>query len=299
MRRALLCTLAGAAACDAAGEWRGWQRSASTAEPLDTAALRADSVLVGAGDIASCDADGDAETAALLDTIPGTVFTAGDNVYPYGSPANYRECYEPNWGRHKWRTRPAPGDHEHSSAYFAYFGPAAGPPGRGYYEYAQAGWQVLVVNTNLPLSSGAPQMRWLEQKLRASTAVCRIAIMHEPLFSSSEKHGHSPALHDVWELLHRHGVDVVVSGHSHLYERFPPMDARGRADPDRGVRLFVAGTGGRYLHGLQDIQPRSEVRSADTFGVLKFTLRADGYRWDFVPVEGGKFRDSGEATCTR
>src|SRR5207249_3813098 len=78
--------------------------------------------LVGAGDIADCDAE---PTAALLDNIPGTVFTAGDNAYSDGSAANYAQCYDPSWGRHKTRTRPAPGNHDYhtsgATGYFDYF----------------------------------------------------------------------------------------------------------------------------------------------------------------------------------
>jgi hypothetical protein len=70
-----------------------------------------DPVLVGAGDMASCDSSGDEATATLLDGIPGTVFTLGDNAYPNGSAADYSNCYNPSWG-HRSRTRPTPGNHE-------------------------------------------------------------------------------------------------------------------------------------------------------------------------------------------
>ena len=91
-------------------------------------------VLVGAGDIADCSDDGDSATAALLDDIPGTVFTLGDNAYERGTAREYADCYAPTWGRHRSRTHPVPGNHEyatpHASGYFGYFGPAAGPPER-------------------------------------------------------------------------------------------------------------------------------------------------------------------------
>src|SRR5262245_7653148 len=104
-----------------------------------TALARADGdpVLVGAGDIGDCNTSGSAATAALLDHISGTVFTAGDNVYPNGTAEDFRDCYERTWGRHLTRTRPSPGNHEYNSAdarpYYAYFGENAGTPGRGYY----------------------------------------------------------------------------------------------------------------------------------------------------------------------
>ena len=76
-------------------------------------------VLVGAGDIANCaisDGSGAVATAALLDRIPGTVFTVGDHAYPSGASKEFRDCYDASWGRHKARTRPAPGNHDYITA---------------------------------------------------------------------------------------------------------------------------------------------------------------------------------------
>ncbi|MGH9009903.1 MAG: hypothetical protein ACRDYF_08680, partial [Acidimicrobiia bacterium] len=99
-----------------------------------------DPVLVGAGDIASCDSPGDEATAALVDQIPGTVFTAGDNAYVNGRADDFAKCYDPTWGRFKARTKPAPGNHEYqedpaAAGYYGYFGEAAGDPAKGYYDY--------------------------------------------------------------------------------------------------------------------------------------------------------------------
>src|SRR4029077_14148156 len=108
-----------------------------------------DPVLVGAGDIASCGTDSDRATARLLDHISGTVFTLGDNVYPSGSAAQFRDCYDPTWGRHAARTRPAPGNHAYETKdagpYFAYFGAAAGVPGKGWYSYDLGTWHIVVL----------------------------------------------------------------------------------------------------------------------------------------------------------
>jgi hypothetical protein len=86
--------------------------------------------LIGAGDISWCTNFGDESTARILDTIPGTVFTAGDNAYQNGTAAEYTNCYQPTWGRHKGRTRPSPGNHDYyttgAAAYYAYFGSQAG-----------------------------------------------------------------------------------------------------------------------------------------------------------------------------
>src|SRR5205823_2757830 len=59
--------------------------------------------LVGAGNISRCGRTGDDATAAVLDTIAGTVFTAGSGEFE-GTPTAYQTCYDPTWGRHKART---------------------------------------------------------------------------------------------------------------------------------------------------------------------------------------------------
>src|SRR5512147_2031658 len=88
-------------------------------------------VLVGAGDSGLCGSTGPEATARLLDDIAGTVFTAGDNPYTQGTTQQFRDCYDPSWGRHRSRTRPSPGNHDYetpgAAAYFAYFGLNAGP----------------------------------------------------------------------------------------------------------------------------------------------------------------------------
>ena len=73
-------------------------------------------VLVGAGDIATCRGEGDEATARLLENVPGTVFTAGDNAYTNGTAEAFQNCYGPTWGRHKGRTMPSPGKHDYDTA---------------------------------------------------------------------------------------------------------------------------------------------------------------------------------------
>src|SRR5919204_6202050 len=126
-------------------------------------------VLVGAGDIATCDGSKDERTGELLDSIAGTVFTAGDNAYESGTAQEFATCYDPAWGRVKDRTRPAPGNHEYNvpaaTGYFGYFGSAAGKPGEGYYSYGLGAWHVVSLNSNCGIVSwagGSPQYVWLE-----------------------------------------------------------------------------------------------------------------------------------------
>ncbi|HTO88819.1 MAG TPA: metallophosphoesterase [Thermoanaerobaculia bacterium] len=281
-------------------------RGAGSPQTTPTAAATpaADPVLVGAGDIASCDSDGDEKTAALLDRIEGTVFTLGDNVYGRGTLAEFTNCYAPSWGRHRSRTRPAAGNHDYrtpgAAAYFTYFGAAAGDPAKGYYSYDLGAWHIVVLNSNCAevggCAKGSPQEKWLREDLLAHAVPCTAALWHHPRFSSAD-HGDDLEMADIWRTLYELDVDVTLSGHDHDYERFAPLDAEGRPDPRRGIRSFVVGTGGKSHYDFKRIHPTSEVRNNDTYGVLKLTLHPSSYDWEFVPVEGRTFRDSGTASC--
>ena len=103
-------------------------------------------------------------------------------------------------------------------------------------------------------------------------------------------------MRDAWRLLQQHGAELVLSGHNHMYERFAPQTAEGRADP-RGPRQFVVGTGGYPLYGRTRAQANSEILESATWGVLKLTLKSSSYAWEFVPVAGKSFLDSGSAAC--
>jgi len=268
-------------------------------------AAQADPVIVGAGDIADCKAlSGAARTANLLDRIDGTVFALGDTAYENGTPKQFADCYAPTWGRVKARTRPAVGNHEYGTAfaegYFNYFGAAAGDPTKGYYSYDLGKWHLIVVNSNCTqvggCKDGSPQQQWLQSDLAAHPAPCTVAMWHHPRYSSGE-HGDDKSMRDIWKTLYDGGADLVLSGHDHDYERFAPQDADGRLDPERGIRQFVVGTGGRELYKWGKADANSEVKNDETFGVLKVTLHADGYDWEFIPVEGATFTDRGNAKC--
>jgi hypothetical protein len=264
-------------------------------------------VVVAAGDIASCASPGDEATSELLAGIDGTIITLGDNAYEKGSTEDFRECYDPTWGRYKNRTRPVPGNHEYhtpgAEGYFDYFGEAAGDPSKGYYSYDLGRWHVVALNSIKCLEkagchAASPQVRWLKSDLAASDdKACTLAYMHHPRFSSGELHGSTPEVRPLWEALYEAGTDVVLAGHEHNYERFAPQDPNGEADPERGIRQFVVGTGGKRHYEVETTLPNSEVHNDETYGVLKLTLHPEGYSWRFIPVEGETFTDSGHGRC--
>ncbi|HZQ68768.1 MAG TPA: metallophosphoesterase [Terriglobales bacterium] len=279
----------------------------SHAENKNAPPASSDPVLVGAGDIASCDdLRGAQATAKLIESIPGTVFAAGDLAYPQGTDEQFANCYGPTWGRFKDRTRPAPGNHEYrsngASGYNHYFGAAAGDPARGYYSYDLGAWHIVVLNSEcIPVGGcgpDSPQGKWLRQDLAQHPVACTLAYFHRPLFSSGTAHGSEPEMRPLWQMLHTAGADVVINGHDHDYERFAPQDPDGKPDASHGIREFVVGTGGKNSHrAFGQTQPNSEIRNADTFGVLKLTLHRLSYDWQFIPEAGRSFTDSGSGNC--
>lgn len=267
--------------------------------------------VLAAGDIAECDAQGDEATAAILDRFPdAAILTLGDNAYPDGTPEEFAECYGPSWGRHLERTYPALGNHEYATedaaGYFGYFGEAAGRPDRGYYSFDLSAWHVVALNSECRRVGGCdrdePQATWLAEDLERSAARCTLAYWHRPPFTSgryADDERNIPRMRVLWEVAVEGGVDVVLTGHEHSYERFAPMDAEGRAVESGGARLFVVGTGGGDLRDFDNRPlPETEARDDDTWGVLRLDLRADGYDWEFLPAADGTFRDSGSGTCS-
>jgi hypothetical protein len=283
---------------DASGS--GLAPSSPTSSP---SAVPGDAVLVGAGDIGDCETTDDTATAALVEDIQGTVFTAGDNAYPDGDAQDFRDCYEPTWGSFRDRTRPAPGNHDwvtkDMKGYLDYFGTAAAPEGVPWYSYDLGAWHVVVLDSMCRETGGcgtdSDQGKWLAADLAASTARCTLAIWHHPRFSSGQ-HGNDRSVAPFWEALYAAGADVVVNGHDHDYERFAPQDPSGREDRERGIREFVVGTGGKELRRFKDPVGNSELRAAVTHGVLKLVLHPDSYDWTFIPT-GGDFSDAGSGPC--
>lgn len=261
--------------------------------------------LVGAGDIAACGNPNDEATANLVKRIPGTVFTLGDNVYDRGTAGEFANCYNPSWGQFRSRTRPTPGNHEYYSAgarpYYNYFGVRAGAPSRGYYSYDRGSWHIIALNSNCEKVGGcgvnSPQGRWLRRDLSSNPSRCTLAYFHHPLFASGGKTD-STAVRPFWRILYDRRAEVILSGHAHRYERFVPQTPTGLRAPNRGIREFIVGTGGKPPEGpISGTHPNSAVKNDETPGVLKLSLGAGSYSWKFVNVPGTTFTDSGTGRC--
>jgi alkaline phosphatase len=268
-------------------------------------------VLMGAGDIALCgdgpEYAGDEQSASIIETqiaqYPhARVFIAGDTVQGEGAAWEYERCLDPTWGRFKERIRPAPGNHDYMTTgagpYYDYFGEAAGPRGVGYYSYDLGDWHIAALNSNCADVGCGPeseQVAWLRADLAASEKQCTLVYWHHPRFSSGLTGG-TGTVNPFWRTVTEMGVEIVVNGHDHNYERFAPMDSEGNAAPN-GTRLFVSGTGGAHLRRFSNTHPSSELRLENTHGILQFRLYPGRYAWTFLPADDPTLTDAGEGAC--
>ncbi len=308
------------------------QKATGNATAVSTASsktdAKTDAVIVAVGDIA-CGAQSTGakcEQQATSDLViaqhPDAVLVLGDNQYECGQLDDYTKYFDPTWGRFKDLIRPAIGNHEYRTGdsvcpgapsgapgYWTYFGDAASPqePGcrlkcKGYYSYDVGAWHLIALNSECShvggCDKGSPEERWLQSDLAAHPAACTLAYFHEPRWGSGS-HGSIANSAAFWDDLYAAGAEVVLNGHEHDYERFAPQTPDGKADPDKGLREIVVGTGGRNDTGLSDTGriANSEVFDFNTFGVLKLTLHPDSYDWQFLPTPDGTFTDSGTERC--
>lgn len=290
------------------------------------AATTLDPVVAVAGDIA-CDPDDShfddgsgSEWCQQMDTSDlllrkriDRVLTLGDNQYDAGTYKQFMASYDPSWGRAKRITSPTPGNHEYenndAAGYFRYFGAAAGDPGKGYYSFDLGRWHLIALNSQcaeLPsgapgivdgCAEGSPQHEWLEADLDAYPSRCTLAYWHIPPGFNSTADPTDAAVVPLWEELYAAGADVVLTGHRHTYARYAALDRSGDK-AETGMRQFVVGTGGKSHGQSPSPQPAAVQSQQDhTYGILRLTLRPQGYRWAFVPEAGKTFRDVGSATC--
>lgn len=288
-------------------------------DPVGPTTPNADSlVVVAAGDLvcgtatpASYDC-AHAETATLAASLqPDAVFALGDLQYESGSLADFLAFYQPTWGALKAVTYPVPGNHEYitpgAAGYFDYFNGAgadsgrAGHRARGWYAVTLGDWLVIALNSNCGFvaggcGAGSAQEVWLRDVLARNTQRCAVAIMHHPRFSSGS-HGNSVAMQPFWDAMYEAGVDLVLAGHEHAYERFAPSAPDGTPDAQNGIRSFVAGMGGKESGTYRNRIANSDAQISDVFGVLKLVLYEERYTWEFVPVPGEFGSDSGSGTC--
>ncbi len=271
-----------------------------TATPVPPTPSGNDPYILMTGDSRSgCDA-GSPAVVALLNKYPNVPLLHNGDFTNSGSSSDFTNCYDTVWGGQKSRTYPEPGNHEYgtsgASAYFAYFGSRAGTAGQGYYSFNYGGWHIVGLNSEISHTAGSAQEVWLKNDLAANTAQCTVAFFHRPRFSSGE-HGNNTDVGPFWTDLYNANAEIVMNGHDHDYERFAPQNPSGAADSTRGIREFVVGTAGVAERPMGTTQANSQIRNTSAWGVVKLTLHASSYDWQFLPAGSATFTDSGSGVC--
>ena len=286
--------------------------AAATLWPAATAGAAAP-IVAAAGDIACAPGDPvtpttchQMQTSNLFVGNPAitAVLPLGDEQYEDGLLSEFQSSYDLSWGRALGKTHPVPGDHEYSSGsngngYFAYFGARAGTAGRGWYSFNVGQWHLIALNSNCSAVGGcgssSPQVTFLKNDLAAHHPACTLAYWHHARFSSGPN-GNLAAYDAIWKVLYSHHVDVVLSGHDHIYERYALQTPAQARDPKHGIREFVVGTGGRSLDPFTGPFTNGQFRQRSQFGILKLTLHPHRYEWRYVSA-AKHVLDSGETDC--
>jgi hypothetical protein len=225
----------------------------------------------------------------------------GDIQYEDGTLEKFNAVYDKWFGQFRSITEPVAGNHEWytegAAGYFDYFGKRAGTAEKPWRSFSPLdGWRVFLLDSNCEFVGGcgpdSPQGRWLAKELKASTETCAIAAWHHPLHTSGGYNGDQPTIdraQPLWDATAAGGVDVVLNGHDHIYERFAPID---------DMTQFLVGSGGKELYEIGPKADKSKVRIDDRVGVLRLTLASDGtYDYAFIDASNDKVVDAGTQSC--
>ncbi|MEA2512808.1 MAG: large repetitive protein [Thermomicrobiales bacterium] len=235
----------------------------------------------------------------LIDSWNPNLFLYLGDVYNSGSPAEFANWYAPDtyFGRFRDVSNPTIGNHEYGyrqtlDGYMGYWG---APP--HYYSFEANGWHFVSLDSNDrfgELEPGTEQYEWLVEDLATNSAVCTILFFHHPVFNIGE-HGDKDALLDIWRLAVERGVDLVLTGHDHNYQRWQPMDASANRSA-LGVTEFVVGTGGQSNYRFQTSDSRVAHSIDDVHGALRLELNREGAAYRFISTDGAT-RDAGTVPC--
>ncbi len=233
---------------------------------------------------------------------PDLVLYLGD-VYEKGSNAEFYNWYgTPSYfyGLFRDVTNPVIGNHEYENGvapgYFAYWNNVP-----NYYSYNAGGWHFIALNSTSQFKQTAttsPQYQWLVDDLNSNNTPCSVAYFHHPVLSVGPQ-GDTTTLNDLWSLLAQAGVDMVLTGHDHGYQRWKPLGADLKASPG-GTTEFVSGAGGHAVQGFVRGDDRFVVGYGDptnSYGSLYFKLNPKGAEYRYINT-AGKLLDQGVVPCS-
>jgi hypothetical protein len=268
--------------------------------------------IAAVGDIhppsASSNSAATAAAAANADFILGL----GDYQYQSGTLSDYNAYFDKDWGPLVPKMYPvlAPThDQNWTGDPVTYWN---GGGAHGYkapvtlanhtsYSFDKGAWHFIAIDDSCYRDtancSPTALLAWVKADLAAHPSKCTLAYWHQAYFTSDAGHAPFTDIQPVVQALYDSGVDVVLQAHNHNYERFAPQTPQRVADPAKGIRAFVVGTGGIGFYPFTDTAANSEARSDSSYGVLQMTLRDGSYDWKFQNTGGTAFTDAGTDTC--
>lgn len=244
------------------------------------------------GDFGTGGSDEVAIAAGMLDvhrkSALDLVVAVGDNIYPNGSGRYFNKHFEePFAGLLKERVKfyAVLGNHDVEEGRKDQVNyPLFNMGGSNFYSISRNNGLVdffMLDSTDLSTT----QFSWLENSLRESKAIWKLAALHHPIYSSGKKHGSDIKVRKQLEPLFTHyRVQAVFSGHDHVYER---------TKPQQGIQYFITGAGGKCRRG--DIDLKSELRASSYDLDNSFMLiEADETEMSFKSInQAGETVDSG------
>ncbi|HSM38246.1 MAG TPA: Ig-like domain-containing protein, partial [Candidatus Limnocylindrales bacterium] len=256
-------------------------------------------VLAAAGDGPDGSPASDQVASLISSWNPDLALYLGD-VYEKGSAAEFHNWYgATGWGQLAPITNPVVGNHEYENGQApGYFGYWKSPP--HYYAFDAGSWRVITLDSTSQFNEtakGTSQYQWLQQQLNSSPP-CVMVAFHHPVYSVGPQ-GDTASMQDIWDLMASQGVDVVLTGHDHSYQRWTPLDKKGNPNAN-GITQFVVGTAGHGIQGFVRSDSRMLVgfdTSPAAFGALRLTLNPSGAGFVFADT-AGTARDGGALKCS-
>jgi hypothetical protein len=216
------------------------------------------------------------------------VLMMGDNMYGGEKPQDFREKFEDMYRgllNDKVKFYASLGNHDESNQrFYEHFN----MNGEEYYRIKKGDVAFYALNSNY---MDKRQVKWFEEQLAKDDAEWKVVYLHHPPYSSGGKHGSSTGLREVIEpLLLKYGVNVVLAGHEHFYERIKPQ---------KGIYYFISGAGGKLREG--DVKKGSPLTAKAYDKDMSFMLfEVDGDQMHFQVISRtGETVDSGVLTHQR
>lgn len=206
----------------------------------------------------------------------------GDNMYGGEKAADYKAKFEDVYKPlldNKVKFYASLGNHDESNQrFYEHFN----MNGEEYYNFKKGNVSFYALNSNY---MDKKQLAWLEEKLKGDASDWKVAFFHHPPYSSGGAHGSSSSLREVVEpIFLKYGVNVVLAGHEHFYERVKPQ---------KGVYYFISGAGGKLRSGdVKDNSPLTEKAFDTDLSFMLFEVAGDEMHFQVVS-RAGETVDSG------